>query len=110
MDCSVADYWPHADCDKYYWCYDGVPHEETCPPGLVWNQPTHNCDWPANVDTSNCNMPPLDRVPSGSTCRPSTESPAGRRRTSDLPTTCSPLTTSWPARGRTWTTSFGSRS
>ncbi|MDK2413740.1 chitin binding domain-containing protein, partial [Aphanizomenon sp. 202] len=62
----MADYWPHADCDKYYWCYDGVPHEETCPPGLVWNQPTHNCDWPANVDTSNCNMPPLDRVPSGS--------------------------------------------
>ncbi|XP_042864486.1 endochitinase-like [Penaeus japonicus] len=65
MDCSVADYWPHADCDKYYWCYDGVPHEETCPPGLVWNQPTHNCDWPANVDTSNCNMPALDQASSG---------------------------------------------
>ncbi|ROT68007.1 chitinase 1 precursor [Penaeus vannamei] len=41
----------------YYWCYEGVPHLEVCPPGTVWNQGPHICDWPQNVDTSNCNMP-----------------------------------------------------
>ncbi|XP_071546109.1 endochitinase-like isoform X2 [Panulirus ornatus] len=57
MDCSVAEYWPHPDCDKYYWCFEGIPHLEQCSPGTVWNQVAHVCDWPANVDTSGCNMP-----------------------------------------------------
>ncbi|TOF90180.1 hypothetical protein CGJ15_24540 [Vibrio parahaemolyticus] len=57
IDCSVQDYWPHPDCDKYYWCFDGVPHLEECPEGTYWSQANKICDWPQNVDTSDCNMP-----------------------------------------------------
>lgn len=59
IDCTVQEYWPHPDCDKYYWCFEGVPHLEYCPAGTVWNQAIKACDWPANVDTSDCNMPSL---------------------------------------------------
>ncbi|KAK8722278.1 hypothetical protein OTU49_012347 [Cherax quadricarinatus] len=57
IDCSVQDYWPHPDCDKYYWCFDGVPHLEECPAGTYWSQANKICDWPQNVDTSDCNIP-----------------------------------------------------
>ncbi|XP_076050470.1 LOW QUALITY PROTEIN: endochitinase-like [Oratosquilla oratoria] len=57
INCTVQDYFPHEMCDKYYWCFDGVLHEEQCPPGLLWNEATIACDWPYNVDTSDCTMP-----------------------------------------------------
>nr|AFF59213.1 chitinase [Charybdis japonica] len=57
IDCNVATYWPHEDCDKYYWCYDGVPHLEQCPAGTYWSQIAQMCDWAGSVDTSNCNEP-----------------------------------------------------
>lgn len=63
IDCNVADYWPHEECDKYYWCYDGVPHLEQCSDGTVWNNNGAYCDWPENVDTSNCIMPELASKP-----------------------------------------------
>ncbi|XP_045622862.2 endochitinase [Procambarus clarkii] len=61
VDCNVQDYWPHPDCDKYYWCFDGVPHLEECPAGTYWSQANKICDWPQNVDTSDCNIPALKR-------------------------------------------------
>jgi len=57
IDCSLGSYFPHEDCDKYWWCYDGVPHLEQCPSGTLWNQGAGICDWPDHVDTSNCNLP-----------------------------------------------------
>ncbi|KAK7076872.1 Cht9p [Halocaridina rubra] len=56
--CEVDNtYLPHADCDKYYWCYQGSPHEQQCPDGLFWNQNLHICDDPTHVNTENCNIP-----------------------------------------------------
>nr|BAA12287.1 chitinase [Penaeus japonicus] len=71
IDCTVQEYWPHPDCDKYYWCFEGEPHLEYCPAGTVWNQAIKACDWPANVDTSGCNMPSLSKG-SASRCRSTT--------------------------------------
>ncbi|OXA44044.1 endochitinase [Folsomia candida] len=56
VDCSVQEYWPHADCNKYVRCVNGNPQVNTCSGGLYWNHPFKTCDWPANVDTSNCNV------------------------------------------------------
>merc|ERR1711970_1206573 len=64
IDCSQGTYFPHEDCDKYYWCYDGVPHLEQCPSGTLWSQPAGICDWPDHVDTSNCNLPFKKQGPS----------------------------------------------
>ncbi|XP_042888796.1 chitinase-3-like protein 1 [Penaeus japonicus] len=58
--CEVDNtYYPHADCNKYYWCYNGSPHVQECPSGLFWNQYLTICDDPTHVDTSNCNMFPF---------------------------------------------------
>nr|WOK42677.1 endochitinase [Diaphanosoma celebensis] len=53
--CAVATYYPHPDCNKYYWCLPQGTVTETCPTGTYWNTVVNNCDWPANVDTSKCN-------------------------------------------------------
>merc|ERR1712157_444004 len=46
-------YYRHSDkCNKYYHCHAGKTNLYTYGPGLVWNQKTKVCDWPANV---NCN-------------------------------------------------------
>ncbi|GLH08614.1 Probable chitinase 10 [Gryllus bimaculatus] len=43
---------PHpTDCSKYYLCQYGQLLEQSCPPGLKWNQ--DHCDWPENTDCSN---------------------------------------------------------
>ncbi|KAG7155039.1 Endochitinase-like 4 [Homarus americanus] len=63
IDCSKQQYWPHPDCDKYYWCIDNVPTLEQCPAGTYWSQPILQCDWPQNVDTSNCNLPTVKAKP-----------------------------------------------
>ncbi|XP_042215120.1 acidic mammalian chitinase-like [Homarus americanus] len=54
--CQVDNiYYPAADCNQYYWCYQGSPHMETCADGLYWNQNIPSCDSPANVNTDDCN-------------------------------------------------------
>jgi chitinase len=45
-DCSKQQYCPHMDCNKYYWCVNGEPQENTCPPGTEWNSSKNICDWP----------------------------------------------------------------
>ncbi|XP_066937419.1 chitinase-3-like protein 1 [Macrobrachium rosenbergii] len=50
-------YYPAVDCDKYYRCYNGAGHLETCPTGEYWNQNLGSCDYPSRVDTSRCNIP-----------------------------------------------------
>jgi chitinase len=55
MDCSLQPYWPHPDCNKYYWCTPQGALVQTCGSGTYWSQARLYCDWPANVDTSNCN-------------------------------------------------------
>lgn len=36
---------------------------EQCSSGLYWNQNILGCDWPASVDTSNCNEPAVAAIP-----------------------------------------------
>jgi chitinase len=55
IDCSKQSYWPHPDCDKYYWCISGKPVLQQCSPGTVWSEVGTRCDWPENTDTSACN-------------------------------------------------------
>jgi len=56
INCDIKYFWPHPDCDKYYWCVQGTPREIQCPRGSVWNNDATICDWPTNTDTSNCNL------------------------------------------------------
>ena len=38
-------------------CVNGDPVLENCSPGTYWNPDNNTCDFPDNVDTSNCNEP-----------------------------------------------------
>jgi len=56
-DCTGAQkFWPHEDCDKYIQCTGVEPVVNTCGSPLLWNQSILSCDWPDNVDTSNCKL------------------------------------------------------
>ena len=56
MDCSVADRkYPHpTDCNKYFWCFNGEPHLESCGPGTVWDPQHQDCDYAKNVNRPEC--------------------------------------------------------
>ena len=56
MDCSVADRkYPHpTDCNKYYWCFNGQPHIESCGPGTVWDIEHQDCNYAKNTNRSEC--------------------------------------------------------
>lgn len=47
-DCDGHLFIPHKnDCTKYYLCNFGKITEQSCPPGLYWNE--NRCDWPENT-------------------------------------------------------------
>ncbi|KAL6266443.1 hypothetical protein P5V15_003293 [Pogonomyrmex californicus] len=47
-DCAGQLFIPHKDdCTKYYLCNFGKISEQSCPPGLYWNE--DRCDWPENT-------------------------------------------------------------
>lgn len=56
--CEDEGFFPHPrDCKKYFWCLDSgpsnlgiVPHQFTCPSGLVFNKLTDSCDYTRNVE------------------------------------------------------------
>lgn len=60
--CEEEGFYPHPrDCKKYFWCLDSgpsnlgiVPHQFTCPSGLVFNKLTDSCDYTRNVQ---CDKP-----------------------------------------------------
>nr|AWU46592.1 chitinase 4 [Scylla paramamosain] len=56
--CSVDNtYYPHPDCDKYYWCSQGSPVLQQCASGTFWSQEATDCVNPSDIDTSTCNIP-----------------------------------------------------
>ncbi|KAK3856867.1 hypothetical protein Pcinc_036841 [Petrolisthes cinctipes] len=55
MDCTQNDYFPHADCTKYYWCVHGQPVELSCMKGTFWDPVKKICNWPHAVQRTNCN-------------------------------------------------------
>ncbi|XP_012524289.2 probable chitinase 10 [Monomorium pharaonis] len=51
-DCGGHLFIPHKDdCTKYYLCNFGKISEQSCPPGLYWNE--DRCDWPENTKCRN---------------------------------------------------------
>ncbi|XP_064114555.1 endochitinase-like [Macrobrachium nipponense] len=53
-NCAQQEYYPHAECSKYYWCVHGEPKEFSCKKGTVWDQSTKICNWPRVVNRSDC--------------------------------------------------------
>ncbi|XP_018313223.1 probable chitinase 3 [Mycetomoellerius zeteki] len=48
VDCGGHLFISHkSDCTKYYLCNFGKISEQSCPPGLYWNE--DRCDWPENT-------------------------------------------------------------
>lgn len=37
-------------CTRYWTCWNGTATEQLCIGGLLYNERTHSCDWPENVD------------------------------------------------------------
>lgn len=37
-------------CTRYWTCWNGTATEQLCIGGLLYNENTHSCDWPENVD------------------------------------------------------------
>lgn len=43
-------------CDKFIYCSDGIPNEHPCPPGLIFDEESSNCDWKESVNRQ-CDHP-----------------------------------------------------
>lgn len=54
FECTIGEYIPHNDCDKYYRCVYGKKMVFQCRQGTAWNHKMKTCDWPDNVDDENC--------------------------------------------------------
>ncbi|XP_063633394.1 protein obstructor-E-like [Cydia splendana] len=70
-DCPRQNgYFKHPDpqaCDKFVYCSDGVPNEHPCPPGLIFDEESSNCDWKESVNRQ-CDHPTKDVLDDGFTC------------------------------------------
>ncbi|XP_019871185.1 protein obstructor-E [Aethina tumida] len=59
-------------CTRYWTCWNGTATEQLCIGGLLYNERTHSCDWPENVDGCQkhplCNDDPNGNVPLGKSC------------------------------------------
>lgn len=65
-------YYRHDDpeaCDKFYNCVDGTPIELPCPPGLIYDDVTSTCAWPAqNNHRTDCTKARRDKLDDGFSC------------------------------------------
>lgn len=61
-----------SSCTRYWTCWNGTSTEQFCVGGLLYNEETHACDWPQNVE--GCQKHPLCKddangnVPLGKSC------------------------------------------
>ncbi|GJQ73934.1 putative chitin-binding domain protein type 2 [Trypoxylus dichotomus] len=59
-------------CTRYWTCWNGTATEQLCIGGLLYNERTHSCDWPENVDGCQkhplCNDDANGNVPLGKSC------------------------------------------
>nr|AAR06265.1 peritrophic membrane chitin binding protein 1 [Trichoplusia ni] len=53
----------HENCNQFYICSGGAPLPLVCPPGLLYNPYTTQCDWPQNVECGDRVIPELDDSP-----------------------------------------------
>ncbi|KAA0203418.1 hypothetical protein HAZT_HAZT011228 [Hyalella azteca] len=54
MDCTQQQYFPHDQCDKYYWCVHGDPVVQSCKPGTYWDPEKSICNWPSQIRITSC--------------------------------------------------------
>lgn len=47
--CTNGAYYPHADCNHFYVCFNDQLVAQTCAPGLMYDVDTHMCDWSFKV-------------------------------------------------------------
>lgn len=59
-------------CTRYWTCWNGTAAEQLCIGGLLYNEASHSCDWPENVDGCQkhplCNEDANGNVPLGKSC------------------------------------------
>ncbi|MCL4139689.1 UNVERIFIED_CONTAM: hypothetical protein GTU68_025509, partial [Idotea baltica] len=59
-------------CTRYWTCWNGTATEQFCIGGLLYNEETHACDWPQNVEGCQkhplCKDDPNANVPLGQSC------------------------------------------
>ncbi|XP_027852284.2 involucrin-like [Aphis gossypii] len=59
-------------CTRYWTCWNSTATEQLCIGGLLYNEKTHSCDWPENVDGCQkhplCNEDANGNVPLGKSC------------------------------------------
>lgn len=59
-------------CTRYWTCWNGTATEQFCIGGLLYNEETHACDWPQNVQGCQkhplCKDDPNANVPLGQSC------------------------------------------
>ncbi|KAG0702295.1 Protein obstructor-E [Chionoecetes opilio] len=59
-------------CTRYWTCWNGTFAEQFCIGGLLYNEETHACDWPQNVNGCQkhplCKDDPNANVPLGKSC------------------------------------------
>ncbi|XP_065169836.1 protein obstructor-E-like [Atheta coriaria] len=59
-------------CTRYWTCWNGTATEQLCIGGLLYNERSHSCDWPENVEGCQkhplCNDDANGNVPLGKSC------------------------------------------
>ncbi|GLV44511.1 Chitinase 10 [Carabus blaptoides fortunei] len=43
--CTTGQYYPHAECNQFYVCVNGILVNQKCGPGLQWSVEQNSCDW-----------------------------------------------------------------
>ncbi|XP_025831412.1 protein obstructor-E [Agrilus planipennis] len=61
-----------SSCTRFWTCWNGTATEQLCIGGLLYNEKTHSCDWPDNVEGCQkhplCNDDANGNVPLGKSC------------------------------------------
>ncbi|XP_053687059.1 threonine-rich protein-like [Sabethes cyaneus] len=89
-------YFPHEDCTRYYVCgVEGATIEQSCAPGLHWNQQMEYCDYPEQAECDSTEETTTVEVTTASTTDLPTTSTNGPSTTTtkSTTTTVEPLTT-----------------
>lgn len=51
--CTNGGYYPHAECNYFYVCFNDKLVPQPCAPGLMYNTDKHMCDWSFKVKCGN---------------------------------------------------------
>lgn len=51
--CTNGAYYPHAECNFFYVCFNDKLVAQSCAPGLMYNVDGHMCDWSFKVKCGN---------------------------------------------------------